>query len=73
MRLRISADLLHRFYSFKNGKYIQDSRIFETQERAQNLSLSFLADLCGAALSENTFSRRKIPPRILRLPIANFE
>ena len=33
MRLRISADLLHRFYSFKNGKYIQYSLIFETLNR----------------------------------------
>ena len=55
MRLRISADLLHRFYSFKNGKYIQYSLIFETQEPAQNLFLSFLADLCGAALTPNAF------------------
>ena len=54
MRLRISADLLHRFYSFKNGKYIQYSLIFETQEPAQNLSLSFLADLCGVALYSGT-------------------
>ena len=30
MRLRISADLLHHFCSFKNGKYIQYSPVFET-------------------------------------------
>ena len=30
LRQRISADLLHHFCSFKNGKYIQYSSAFET-------------------------------------------
>ena len=30
LRQRISADLLHHFCSFKNGKYIQYSPVFET-------------------------------------------
>ena len=30
LRLRISADLLHHFCSFKNGKYIQYFPVFET-------------------------------------------
>ena len=53
MRHRISADLLHHFCSFKNGKYIQYSPVFETAEMAKNLSLSFLAELCGVALRQH--------------------
>ena len=53
MRQRISADLLRHFCSSKNGKYIQYSPVFETLKMAQNLSLSFLAELCGVALIVN--------------------
>ena len=69
MRLRISADLLHRFRSSKNGKYIQYFRIFGTKEPAQNILLSFLADLCGAALKMEIATEVDAGQRAMGIPI----
>ena len=51
LRLRISADILHQLKQFQKREIHTVFPRFRNFELAQNLSLSFLAELCGVALT----------------------
>lgn len=49
IRLRQPTNLFHRLCSSKSGEYTKDSATFSVFLRQKNLSLTTLAELCGAA------------------------